>query len=198
MGSEHGYVLGGSATIEVPPDGQIHFLQFASNSFAPDEWELQSAADDTTWHTVASSGSGLSAGGSAASVTVRTLHVDSLYPLTVHSWNVTGGSRLRAYKCWPDPNRHLFFSKLIVVNDSSVLPRLQMLRPKSTGEALSALPPAVRNATWTEKEIWDQFGMQTDPVLTNLGTRELSSRDPSIERAALPMDHMRSECKQLL
>eukprot|EP01048_Picozoa_sp_COSAG05_P005283 COSAG05_NODE_310_length_11636_cov_115.006934_2_plen_1499_part_00 len=201
-GSKHGTLLGGSAFVPVPESGHLYFLQFGSNSFAPDQWELQAQSNEhgvkePKWLTVNNS-----------LIAVRTIPLDTMFPLFAQEWNISAEDsdtsgwrpnlRLRASKCWDDPNKHWFFSKLILLNNTGVLSETTAaLRPPvHVGVALSALPEAVRNASWTHDEIQSQYRSLTDPILDQFsaegkGEPEVTSRDPRIESAAFPMDHMR-------
>ena len=175
-----------TATIPIPPSGVLFFVALGPYNFAP------------TSATVVGGGLQQQAGIQNISIAVTEQLLDLFYPIKVLRWDVGSAPaadpprQLRVEKSWTDKNVHLFWQKIIVLNDTSVLARTSALRRRQAGVPLAGLPASVRHKTFADGYAKWQNASLVDPVLSRLDPgHELTDRDPIIEAAAFPKTAMK-------
>ena len=159
-------LVDGSVVVDWPPDGRCAFLRFGAHTYEPlrattrDGHELEVQRD-------------------------QTLVIAPFQGLGAVPWQLVGTTADAQVRFERPVTRDAFWDQVLRV-DSDATGALPRYRLVETGSFGSALPPHVRDISFTRDKIAQQQGSLTDPIISPHLAREIPWHE--LESKALPLD----------
>ncbi|TWU30163.1 hypothetical protein [Bythopirellula polymerisocia] len=156
----------GTATLEVPADGLIHFLRFGDHSYEPD-----SVKDDNSSDIAVTKGTEIA--------------IAPFQELRAIPWQLPAPYRGKIVNLSTDMSRDAFGDQILVVEES-LLRETPKVEVEETGDFFACLPPDVNDLSLSETEIATQQASLSDPIIPDGLAQELTW--DQLASAGLPLD----------